>query len=436
MRDAFLLAVLPFLLYAMAKRPFVGLGLWIWTALFYPNGWVYGAAGIIRFNLIFAGVTLFSYLVMKDKPKFKLSGTGALVVLFFAWTTVSTILGVGRPDLAWDIWNRFMKVVLLFIFVLAVVDNKLHLDFILGCVVLSVGFYADLEALKFIASGGGHKIVGIEGHVLGDRNELAVAFVMLLPLCVYLLRDYGRKSRLLSGFLLATIVLTVAAIIGTESRGGFIALLALGAYFFLKSEHKLLAAAMIAVLALGMSQVVTSEWISRINTIDEANSDASFMGRVVAWKLSLILASHNPFFGGGFKGLENFPVWANLSQEFSSFPWFYTGGELPDPVKARAAHSIYFQVLGDHGFVGLAIYLAILGTSFMRARRIVKLSKVKPVPEWITQAAITLQLTLFGFCVGGAALSFAYFDLTFAVVGLLIVLETRLLPAALQENRP
>lgn len=435
MRDAFLLAILPFLLFAMAKRPFVGLGLWIWTALFYPNGWVYGASGVIRYNLLFAGVTLFSYLVMKDKPKFKLSGTGGLVLLFFAWTTVSTLLGVGRPDMAWDIWNRFMKVVLLFIFVLAVVENKLHLDFFLGCVVLSVGFYADLEALKFIASGGGHKIQGINGHVLGDRNELAVAFVMLLPLCVYLMRDYGRRSRLLSAFLLATIVLTVAAIIGTESRGGFIALLALGAYFFIKSEHKMMAAVMLAVLALGMSQVVTSEWISRIDTIDNANQDASFMGRVVAWKLSLILAAHNPFFGGGFKGLENFTVWSNLSQEFSSFPWFYTGSEVPDPAKARAAHSIYFQVLGDHGFAGLAIYLSILGASFMRARRIVHLARVQWAPEWITQAAITLQLTLFAFCVGGAALSFAYFDLTFAVVGLLIVLETRILPAALKENR-
>lgn len=436
MRDVFLLAVLPFLIVAMMNRPFIGLGLWIWTALFFPNGWVYGVAGVIRYNLLFAGVTLFSYAIMKTRPKFRLTGTGALVLLFFAWTTASTAMGVGRPDMAWDIWDRFMKVVLLFVFVLAIVESKLHLDFFLGCVVLSVGFFADLEALKFLASGGGHMIVGIAGHVLGDRNELAVAFVMLLPLCVYLLRQYRGQSRVLSAFLLATIALTVTAIIGTQSRGGFIALLALGTYFFVKSDRKLLVAAMVAVLALGLSHVVTSEWVSRIDTIDNAGQDASFMGRVVAWKLSLILASHNPFFGGGFKGLENFPVWASLSQEFSSsFPWFYTGTALPDPVKARAAHSIYFQVLGDHGFVGLAIYLSILGTSLMRARRITRLARERGAPEWIAQAAIALQLTLFAFCVGGAALSFAYFDLTFAVIGLLIVLETRILAAAMKENR-
>jgi probable O-glycosylation ligase (exosortase A-associated) len=435
MRDAFLLAVLPFLLYAMARRPFVGLGLWIWTALFYPNGWVYGAASVIRFNLLFAGVTAFSYFVMKDKPKFVLGRTGFLVLLFFMWTTASTLMGVGRPDLAWDIWDRFMKVVLLFVFVLMIVKDKLHFDFFLACVVLSVGFYADLEALKYLASGGGHKIEGIFGHVLADRNELSVAFVMILPICAYLLRQYGKQSKVIQVALLGTIALTVTAIIGTQSRGGFIALLALGAYFFIKSDHKMLVTAMLAVLVLGLSQVVTHEWIERINTIDAADKDASFMGRVVAWKLSLILATHNPFFGGGFKGLEYFPVWSSLSQEFSSFPWFYTGAALPDPDKARAAHSIYFQVLGDHGFFGLGIYLSILLGAFFKARRVVRLARIHPVPEWIGRAAITLQLSLFAFCVGGAALSFAYFDLTFAAIGLLIVLEQRILPAAIKEAR-
>lgn len=436
MRDVFLLALLPFMLYAMATRPFIGLGLWIWTALFFPNAWVYGIASPIRFNLLFAGVTAFSYLLMRDKPAFKASGTGLLVLLFFAWTTASTIMGMGRPDMAWDVWDRFLKVVLLFVFILAIVNNKLHLDFFLACVVLATGFYADLEALKFIASGGGHKIEGMVGHVLGDRNELAVAFVMTIPLCAYLLQQYGKQSRALSVFLLSTIALTAAAVIGTQSRGGFIAMLALGAYFFIKSDRKLLASATLVVLALGLSQVVTSEWLTRIDTINAADKDASFMGRVVAWKLSFILASEHPFFGAGFKGLEYFPVWSALSEQFNSIPWFYTGDALPDPDKARAAHSVYFQVLGDHGFAGLAIYLAILLTAFAKTRNIARLARMHRLPDWIPRITTALQLSLFAFCIGGAALSFAYFDLTFAIIALLIVLERRLVPAAIKEARP
>jgi probable O-glycosylation ligase (exosortase A-associated) len=432
MRDLFLLAVLPFMLWLMAKRPFIGLGMWIWTALFFPNGWVYGPAGYIRYNVLFAGLTIIGYLAVKHKPKFSLSPTGWVVLLFFAWTTISTLLGVGREDLKWDIWDRFMKVILLFIFVVAIIDKKLHMDFFFGCVVLSVGFFADLEALKFLASGGGHHIEGLHGHVLGDRNELAVAFVMLLPICVYLMRQYGKESKLISAFMLGTIVLTTVAIIGTQSRGGFIAMLALGGYFFIKSDRKFVVGLMLAVLVLGLSQVVTDEWVSRINTIDTADTDASFMGRVVAWKLSFILAMENPFFGGGFKGLENFPVWTALSQHFSSYPWFYTGTAVPNTLHARAAHSVYFQVLGDHGFAGLLIYLSIMAGAFAKARKIVRIARAHPeAPAWIREAATTLQLVLFAFCVGGAALSFAYFELAFAVIGMLIVLEQRILPAAI-----
>lgn len=433
MRDLVILAVLPFLVYAMCKRPFIGLGLWMWTALFFPNGWLYGIASSIRYNLLFAGITIIGYFAWKNKPNFKLTGTGALILLFFAWTTASTLMGIGDPERAWDFWGRLFKTVMLFVFVLAIIEKKLHIDFFLWCCVLSVGFFADLEALKYLVSGGGHMIEGMSGHVLGDRNELALAIVMILPICVYLLQEFGKRSKVLSLGLLGTITLMIIAVIGTQSRGGFLVLIALGAYFYLKTERKGLVTVLLVVLVLGMSQLVTEEWVTRIQTVNSADKDASFMGRVVAWKLSFILASHHPFFGGGFKALETFRVWSMLSQDFDALTWFYTGDATPDPDRVHAAHSVYFQLMGDHGFAGLGIYLCFIVASFRKARNIVKTARLHAVPEWIPRLATTLQLTMFAFCLGGSALSFAYFEMTFAIIGLLIVLETRILPEAIQQ---
>jgi O-antigen ligase len=143
------------------------------------------------------------------------------------------------------------------------------------------------------------------------------------------------------------------------------------------------------------------------------------------------MAVHHPIFGGGFKALEYFPVWHDLSKEFFSYPWFYTGDALPNTTVARAAHSVYFQVLGDHGFVGLAIYLATMASVFFKARRVSKIVKRTGAPIWIKNVATTVQLSLFAFAVGAAALSFAYFDLIFCIFGLAQVLESRILPAAL-----
>ena len=428
MRDLVLLAVLPLLLYAMFKRPFIALGMWPWTALFFPNGWVYGAASSIRYNLLFAGVTILTYVASKHKPKVNLTALGVGVLLFFVWTTISSIFAIGNTEVTWEYWNRFWKVIALFMFVLFIVEKKLHVDMVLWSVVLSVGFYGNLEALKYFASGGSHAIAGMSGHVLGDRNELAVAFVMTLPICAYLLGEYGERSRLIKLALLGTMVLLVFAVIGTQSRGGFISMLAVAVYMFIKSDRKGLLGLIATVLVIVASQVVSSEWASRIDTIEAANQDDSFMGRVVAWKLSFILAVENPLFGGGFKALENFSIWTRLSKEFYSYSWFYTGDAIPVEF-ARAAHSVYFQVLGDHGFGGLFIYFSILMLAFFKAGKVARVVRRKFGKHWLGTLAEMIQLSIFAFAIGGGALSFAYFDLIFMLFALVIVLETRLLPA-------
>jgi len=100
--------------------------------------------------------------------------------------------------------------------------------------------------------------------------------------------------------------LLVTAVVGTQSRGGLISLLGLAAYRFMKSSRKGLLGTLAVILVMALSALVSEEWLSRMGTIGEANQDASFMGRVVAWKMSLIMAVQNSFFGGGFKALETF----------------------------------------------------------------------------------------------------------------------------------
>jgi probable O-glycosylation ligase (exosortase A-associated) len=431
MRDLFFLAVLPFMLYAMAKRPFIAVGMWIWTAMFFPNAWLYGMASGFRYNLLFTGIAILGYLMLKDKPKVSFGAIGAMVFLFFLWTTVSTVMTEGLPEIAWEIWIRFFKVILLFVFVILVLDKKLHFDFFLWCVVVSIGFYGGLEALKYVASGGGHKIEGFHGHVLGDRNELALAFVMTLPVCAYLIGEYGKTSLLVRVGLIGLMGLLVTAIVGTQSRGGFVALLGLAGYFFLKSDRKIVLALLAVVLVGVLSNFVSDEWTSRMDTIGEADSDASFMGRVVAWKLSFILAMNNPFFGGGFKTLEYYPMWLELSRDFFAYPFFYTGDALPDTDRGHAAHSVYFQVLGEHGFAGLAVYLTMLLISFRAAYRVAAQARQHAETAWIASLATTLQLSIFSFALGGAALSFAYFELLYAMCAIVQVLQSRVLPAAL-----
>jgi len=196
----------------------------------------------------------------------------------------------------------------------------------------------------------------------------------------------------------------------------------LGAYFFTLSQKKLPYVILVLFFCFIALQLVPEEWFSRMNTIENADDDASFMGRVVAWKLSLILAIENPIFGGGIKSLELFPVWSSLSNSFdmSFLGWFYTGSAVPDTIRGHAAHSIYFQILGEQGFVGLALFLFILFSSLRRGKSI---QQNKNAPVWSQDLALMLRLSILCYMLGGAALSFAYFDGMYAIIAILIALE-------------
>ncbi len=418
---------LPLLLLAGWKRPFISLGLCLWTALIFPNGWMYGFAAAIRVNFMFGLLMIASYAVTRSKKEFRPDAIVVLMFFFMFWTTITTIFGIGNPDLMWDLWSRVLKSFILFLFIILIVDKKLHVDFLLGCVVLSVGFFAVVEGLKYVASGGGHAIAGLHGHVLGDRNELSVAFVMTIPLCLYLRGEYAARSIIISLGLLGVMGLLVLSVLGTNSRGGLISLLFLGGYLFLKSRHKMLILALVGSLMLVAMQLLSDEWFNRMNTIQSADKDASFMGRVVAWKMNFIMFTERPILGGGFKSVEYSPNWFLLAERFHEFPWFYTGEETPDPRGGRAAHSLYFQLLGEHGIVGLMTYLSMLLICFSKLRRVAKVSRKIKAPEWMADVAVTLQLSLASFCLGGAALSFAYFDLTFAIFAVVSVLSSTFL---------
>ena len=90
----------------------------------------------------------------------------------------------------------------------------------------------------------------------------------------------------------------------------------------------------------------------------------------------------------------------------------------------RAAHSIYFETMGDLGFLGFFIFLAILVNSMMTAvevRRITARAGVKL--EWVFDLATMLLISILAFAFGGALLSAAYFELPYILIMLLEILK-------------
>jgi probable O-glycosylation ligase (exosortase A-associated) len=248
---------------------------------------------------------------------------------------------------------------------------------------------------------------------------------MTIPIMVYLFLN-SRHFVLRLG-IAAAIVLQIVAVIGTGSRGGFIGIVALGLWILATTKKKLRMLALAVPMALIALSFAPERWFDRIGTIESASEDSSFMGRVIAWKLNTLAALDHPLTGAGFRATQTLPVWLYYAQRFALLDFVPTRG--PDSIAAHSAHSIYFQVLGDLGFVGLGIYLALLLTAWRNSTVVLKQTRGNNDLRWANDLARTFQYCLIPYVVSGAALNMAYFDMAYVIFALLAVLRERTAPA-------
>jgi probable O-glycosylation ligase (exosortase A-associated) len=198
-------------------------------------------------------------------------------------------------------------------------------------------------------------------------------------------------------------ILCALAALGAYSRGAALAIGAMAAILWFKSSNKSALGAMLVVAAPLMLAFMPPEWSLRMESINNYQDDASAQGRINAWWMTWNLA-RDRFFGGGFNIYEP-AVFAMYA---------------PNPIDLHAAHSIYFQVLGEHGFIGLALYVLVGVLAWRDAAWIIEHACAFDDLRWAAPLAAMIQTSLAGFAVGGAFLSLAYFDVPYYLVGILV----------------
>lgn len=93
----------------------------------------------------------------------------------------------------------------------------------------------------------------------------------------------------------------------------------------------------------------------------------------------------------------------------------------PNPNIVFDAHSIYFQVMGEHGFIGLGLFLLLGLLGWIRGQQVVKRCRNDPDRKWAADLAAMTQVSLIGYAVGGAFLGLAYFDLPYHIVIIMLL---------------
>jgi probable O-glycosylation ligase (exosortase A-associated) len=211
---------------------------------------------------------------------------------------------------------------------------------------------------------------------------------------------------------------SIVSVIFTTSRGAYLGLGAIIPLMFLRSRRKWLGL-IVLVPALVVAQLLPDRIFQRAQQIENYQQESSANQRLQSWTVAWGVARDNPFTGAGFE-FEYTPEIARwLAYGNEAYNWAIRG-------QTTAAHSIYFQILGQHGFIAFGMFITLLFGSLFRLQKIRKLALNSENQSWIASYATALQIALVGYMVSGAFLSSAYFDLAWLYYALTAVLGREL----------
>jgi len=250
-----------------------------------------------------------------------------------------------------------------------------------------------------VVTSGDLQRAGTGNMMLGDPNDTAAFILMLFPLCYYLFfNDPTKWLRLVYG---SAMVLSLAAVVLTGSRGGFLGLVFLLFLLWWRSRRKVLGL-FVALAVFGVLWTTAPEgYRERIQSITRYHEDESAMARVHLRKAAIAMFLHNPLVGIGVGNFNEF------ARDYGA-------------MTSHTAHNMYLLVLGELGALGLAVFLWIWIATLKSAHRLSRHD------YWLYRAlGLGAFVGLMDLMVTGYFLSLSYYPYQYILMAYVAVAASR-----------
>lgn len=398
------------------QSPLFAAAFYLWIAYFRPESWAWSNVFTTLNLSYFAGAFLLVRTAFSP-TKFRLDYRNIMMFLFLALGLVSSLMG---PNSAYSMgyWQEFAKAIIISYLLTILINSAADLRLILTVIVLSLGFEAGKQGwATLVLSPGTPNTNGVP--FLGDNNLVAVGMGMLLPMVGALaITSIGWRKR---AFQLLNIGVLYRAI-STYSRGGLLAVSAVGGMYFWRSQHKLRTMAAFALTVALVLPVLPQAYWDRMATITAPaeERDDSQQSRLHFWQVAVAMANDRPLLGVGHAGYP---------RAYNQYDW--TNGQYKTN---RAVHSAWFGVLAELGYPGLLLFIAIIFTAMRACRRVRKSAQRGEIPGPLGPYAIGLESALIAFMVGGSFVSFQYNEMLWHFFALTMALEAVAVKEAAAER--
>ncbi len=399
MRDALFLMLVVVATGFSLWRPLYAAMTYAWISLMAPHTLTWGIFATLPWAYYFGVILLVSLLISKEPWARGNWGGYVPALLFFSWTTI-TLLTAMAPDAAYARWVVMLKIQIAMLLTLLVISDRGSITKLIWVIALSLGFYGLKGGVFTLVTGGQFVVSGPPTSFIQDNNHLAVALLAAIPLLVWLREQTG--SRMLRTGLAGIAMFSGLAAFATYSRGALVAGAIGGVFLLARSRRRLPIIIGLAILVPFVTQWMPEEYWTRMSTILADDPDGSVQGRFTAWSVAVNVANER-LTGGGFDYYRAPDLYAN-----------YLGAAgIP-----RAAHSIYYQVLGDHGWFGLGLYVFMIIWFFWGLSRSRVLARDRDSLLWAHTLSGYLQVSCIVLLSGGAFLSLAYWEFVYYLFAL------------------
>ena len=407
LRMIFVISIILAGLFFSTQSAFYGLLFYLWNAYLRPESWVHSPfIASLRLSLIIGGYVVLRTLF--SLPRMRLTWQTLFLLLFFLQALIGCFTSEA-PERSWAFFAGFWKVMLISFLIVVLTDDRKKFRLVLLVMAVSLGFET--------AKQGWVNLVRAPGQAnnnpvpfLGDNNGVALGLMMLLPIIGALTQTSTRVwERNMHRFYGLGVLLRG---ISTYSRGGFLGAGTLVLMTVIRSERRIRALLVVVVLASGIWYLMPEEFWQRMDTItlqeDEAR-DASAAGRLHFWSVAVDMARNKPLTG---VGLSAFNV---------AFVDYNTDAAYQD--QERAAHSIWFGVLGDLGYPGLILFVLNISAAFYACWQVHRAASGRHDLKDLRLYANALISALAVYAVAGSFLSHQYSEMAWHLVALTCALK-------------
>lgn len=404
MQSIFLFAMYCTFFIVATQAPFVlALG-YVWIDLFRPQIVNPGIMGMFPLSMIMGGAAILSYFMADRRNPPKVNAMFVLMVLFAIWMVINTYFIALLPFDAQGKHDWAFKTVVFSTFLPFFFRSRIQIEALILVVLGASAGNAIAFAAKVAVGGSFYgQALGLSRTDMGfgESSTFSMVCAALVPLVLFVMRH----SLIIPRFPFRDLVHIggcfglVLALLGTHARTGLVALAALAGLLWWEAKRKIAIAGAMAGGALLVLPVLLpffgEQWLARMDTILNPSQEGSAMGRIAIWRWTWDFVQSHPL-GGGFEVYR-----------LSRYSMTLADGT-PYSIAGKAFHSIYFEVLGELGFPGLAMLMAMFIVTFFNLYRIKRQTRDDPDLRWLHDLARAVIMSLIVYMVGGAFVGIAF----------------------------